>query len=201
MLSITSDFTQALQKDPDAFCVSIDPGLRGGCVLFVPSLRKLRFFELPTKLGPQGKQVLDLLLLRKQIEDFVEELEKPVAFLTLEKPFKRPQESVLTFGVSMGMIGQLLALFELAFFDAFCFGVTPKEWTAFFDGHFLPSAPNTSTKDKKKRARAEALIEAFSFSPKDFFSARGRLKDGVVDAVAILLWTLLKGKKDRFWML
>lgn len=199
MKTVTSDFTRALEEMPGAFLACIDPGLKGGCALFAPSLGKLLFFELPTKVGAKDKVVLDLCKLQEIVVRFTADfLGQPVAFLTLEKPFKVAHESVITFGVSMGIIGQLIALFELLPFEAWLYGVTPKQWTSFFDGYFLPSG---LSKDKKKKARADALIDAFSFSPKDFFSKRGRLKDGVVDAVAILLWTLLKGQKKDFWLL
>lgn len=198
MLKITSNFTEDLKKIPGAFLIAIDPGLKGGCILFCPNLKKMVCFELPIKNYLNQKNI-DLNKLKENILLFIKDFSnQPIGFLIIEKPFKRSKESVLTFGTSIKMIGKILGLFELLNFNVFYYSVTPKEWTSFFDKQFIN---NYVLKDQKKLARAKSLMKIFSFKYENFFTPRKRLKDGVSDAAAILIWTLLRGKIETFNLL
>lgn len=179
--------------------IAIDPGLKGGYIFFYEGVSRLSLAELPTKKILSNKEKkekvgLDVRSLREAFCAFLESCsfqKPPQVLLVLEMPFKKPHESVLAYGSSMVLIGQLIALFELSAPDLQLLKVTPKQWTSPFDRHFLPSSLCFEKGQKKKKARAEALLACTNcFSEKDFWSPRGRLKDGVVDAAAILLWSL-----------
>jgi len=175
--------------------IAIDPGLKGGYAFFCEGESRLSLAELPTKKifsneGKKEKVGLDARSLREAFYAFSQP--PPQVLLVLEMPFKKPHESVLAYGSSMALIGQLITLFELSAPDLQLLKITPKQWTSPFDRKLLPSSLCYEKGQKKKKARAEALL-AFApafFKEEDFWSPRGRLKDGVVDAAAILLWSL-----------
>jgi len=201
------EFNRLFSKEKPDFLVAVDPGLQGGCCAFSLQTQRLLVFELPTKIVFKKekkiivkKKELDLRLFLSSLQTFFEEeTDHPSVWLLLEKPFKRQVESVNAFAVSMKMFGQILALFSLSF-ETKIWSLAPLSWTSYFDKEvevFLEK-PKVSKEEQKKR-RALFLEKVYEIETESLYSQRGRLKDGIVDALGMLVFFGNKGTVDHFW--
>lgn len=195
-------------KFPDfkpQFLAAVDPGLEGGCVFYSLKTNRFLLLEIPFKKVKRledAKKTLDCFAFQEALDAFwqVECSETPSVALIIEKPFKRPIESANCFGSSMRLFGELKSFFTLSFPTLYFQEVAPYSWSSYFDACvllFFEGVEKKSKQDQKKR-RAEYLL-SLRFKKELFYSKQGRLKDGIVDALALLIWFAEKGKSELFW--
>ena len=193
------DFNEKLFVSKADFVATVDPGLKGGCSIFCLKSKGLFAFELPLKETTKReerdiivKQQLDCIALQSNLLGFA-----PFGtrlFLALEKPFKKDDESINSFASSMKMFGELIAIFDLNY-TIHLYPLSPISWTSYFD-----QIADTSkySKEKRKSNRAKCLIEKYGVADELIYTPRKRLKDGVVDALAMQVFLAETEQKFNF---
>lgn len=192
--------TQNKEKNP--LILAVDPGLKGGFIIYYHKKRRFWCGELPTKKKIEllsGDRILKTVLDLKKLVDLWHDVllisQSTEMIMVIEKPLKLSQSALKTYTTSAIDIGKILGIFETHFVGvtkSFSF-VAPISWSSGFDNK-LCQGKRYDASVKKQRMRA--LVEEFGFDRSLFFSSQGRFKDGISDACALFLWFVCLGKKE-----
>lgn len=214
-----SEFTLYLdtQKDKNPLVICVDPGLKGAIVVYSMKHGDLSMMELPVQHSKKllsGEILVKTLINLRELHNFIDSKIKvfgsQIVYLIIEKPFKRSLGSLKTYSTSVIEVGKILALIELItpVNSSFVCLPTPSSWTHHFSARVCKEgfAEHHGFSDGRgygmdldiKKKRAKALIDLFEFDEKSFYTERGRLKDGLSDACAMLMWILHLGKTEFF---
>jgi hypothetical protein len=146
---------------------SIDPGLKGGIVLYD--------FDSPNFVCKETDTSKV-----KEIKDFIEPYHDQLTHLIIERPIVVKGSAIQTVLISHENFGKILGFFETNFESLEIFTVYPITWTSFFT--------RKTKMDKEidvKKKRLNFLCSEYKLPRNLFYTDKNRLQDGLVDAFCL----------------